>query len=435
MAEETYYSIESAYYSLYFSDPYFLDPYFSDPYFSDPYSSESYYYSSESPYYSSEMSSYSNESMVSGGSCIYSKFYTEGSAIRGRVFIDKVSLGRASNRAEARTALMGCHTQETGLFKNQLPNGIMGLWREGWDIVEALADEHLEREVFTFCFAEDGGEMTLGALDTARATEPLRFVSYTGVYDVPIREISVDGEVVFTGLANAVIETGTTFTYLKPKQARILRSTVGRVCRDSTCGSLIGQCWHSADLAAFPTFHFTLGSVMVAWGPHKYLHFVPAKSPDDLGRWCWSFFGDPGKPTLGASFLQNLLVTFDRASSRVGFANATCPSYTLGDREGIPAAGSSHSAGNSKPIPNDLAPMAEAESAPSISTSTATPYHEDTPMTEAESAPSTATSTTTHYYEDAPGRRPDEDVPVTITMEDLSYAYPAVAVLLFLRWL
>jgi hypothetical protein len=276
--------------------------------------------------------------------------------------------------------------------------------------------------------------MTLGALDTTRATEPLRFVHYTGMYHVPIREVSVDGAVVLTGLGNFVIDTGTTFTYLIPKQARILRSTVETACRNSTCGNLIGECWHHADLAAFPTFHFTLGNVMVAWEPHDYLHYVPATvSHASHFGWCWSFFADTISPTLGASFLQNLLVTFDRASSRIGFANATCPSYTLEDREGIPASGPPHSSGNSKPIPDRL--YRPHVPAPSTSTSTTTPYHEDAPMTEAESAPSTVTSTTTHYYEGAPGRRPYEDVPVTITMEDLSYASPAVAVLLFLRWL
>ena len=124
---------------------------------------------------------------------------------------------------------MGCHTQETGLYKQQHPNGVMGLWRQGWDIVEALADQHLEREVFTFCFAEYGGEMTLGALDTTWATEPLRFVHYTGMYRVPIREVSVDGAVVLTGLGKFFIETGTTFTYLRPRQAQILRNTVETV--------------------------------------------------------------------------------------------------------------------------------------------------------------------------------------------------------------
>mmetsp|Transcript_72948 Transcript_72948/g.169115 ORF Transcript_72948/g.169115 Transcript_72948/m.169115 type:complete len:162 (+) Transcript_72948:207-692(+) len=72
--------------------------------------------------------------------CLYRQRYLEGSGVDGRWFRDHVQLaedtsGQGSSEADhslrrssfAFTALLGCSLSETGLFRRQKPNGILGL--------------------------------------------------------------------------------------------------------------------------------------------------------------------------------------------------------------------------------------------------------------------------------------------------------------------
>lgn len=59
--------------------------------------------------------------------------------------------------------VFGCQTYETGLFRTQLENGIMGLSFQDLTIVPKLKEGgKIKERVFSLCFTEDGGSMRLG---------------------------------------------------------------------------------------------------------------------------------------------------------------------------------------------------------------------------------------------------------------------------------
>merc|ERR1719380_137534 len=69
----------------------------------------------------------------------------------------------------------------------------MGLSMQNWDFVEALVDGHVVEAIFSLCFTEDGGAMTLGTVEAAWAHEPLRYAPYTNGYYVPVHGVEMGG--------------------------------------------------------------------------------------------------------------------------------------------------------------------------------------------------------------------------------------------------
>lgn len=113
-------------------------------------------------------SSVPNCHSCSGGHCTYRVSYVEGSSISGHLALDQIGMieaGEASGASEL-TALstFGCQTAESGLFRSQLADGIMGL---GYGRYNNVADEyvaqHSLRDTVTFCVSRTGGTLSFGA--------------------------------------------------------------------------------------------------------------------------------------------------------------------------------------------------------------------------------------------------------------------------------
>lgn len=257
----------------------------------------------------------------------------EGSSIQGTLFEDILHLGQAARGNRPAPVWLGCHSRETNFFRTQVPTGIMGLGEHSWDVIEALAAQKLDKQVFTLCLAERGGAMTFGGINETWTplSAPLQWTAYSGSYVVQVSSIDlmVDGnasEVLKDPVGSFHVDSGTTFTYFTIGQAQSLRLAVEHACERGACGSAIKrsrECWDasSADLERFPALHFGLGGggSVYEWIARGYLH------EEADGAWCYSFLGEPPL-TLGMSFMQNHLLVFDRDERKIGFAPSHCPS-------------------------------------------------------------------------------------------------------------
>jgi hypothetical protein len=121
-----------------------------------------------SPTFIDGCSSVPNCQSCSGGHCTYRVHYVEGSSISGHLALDQIGMieaGAASGASEL-TALstFGCQTAESGLFRSQLADGIMGL---GYGRYNNVADEYVAqhnlRDTVTFCVSRTGGTLSFGA--------------------------------------------------------------------------------------------------------------------------------------------------------------------------------------------------------------------------------------------------------------------------------
>lgn len=280
--------------------------------------------------------------------CQYSVSYVEGSSISGSYFEDVLHLGHAERSNSMAPVWLGCHTRETNLFLRQEPSGIMGVGEDNWDVLTALMGGPLEKRIIGLCLSDDGGVMSLGGINESWTPldAPLQRVPYGFHYSVSVTGATLvgpDGQT--TDLATLAgtyaVDSGTTFTYMSTSQAAALRLAVQNACgRPYTCGAAAqagGNCWLAteADLHSFPDLHIRLGEATFVWSPRGYL------SSRHAGHWCYTFHGEPPL-TLGASFMRNHLVVFDREERKIGFAPSPCPSIrSRGDVAPVYAGGPS----------------------------------------------------------------------------------------------
>ena len=159
---------------------------------------------------------------VSGDKCGYSVSYTEGSSISGYMVEDQLHVSSDSGPA-AVTATFGCQTRETGLFHSQMADGIVGFSNSvayGPTFMDRLVSGLKVPNVFSMCLSEGVGAMVMGGaipddLEASWITTSRTSKSYAvTIVDFHVAGTSVGGS--SSQYHEAIIDSGTTFTYLPP---------------------------------------------------------------------------------------------------------------------------------------------------------------------------------------------------------------------------
>jgi hypothetical protein len=208
----------------------------------------------------------------SGGHCTYKTHYVEGSSIGGYLVKDQVGLLMVGAETPQFTAeaIFGCQQSETGLFKAQLADGIMGLGYGKYDTVfDSLVHQHKVKDTLSFCVHRSGGYIQFGAdAPTAPGTISTPLVPHSKYYVLKIKgmkvgptDLGVDSKVYNTG-HGAIIDSGTSLSYY-PRQ---VYQRMRQVFASETKGMNLGKaeridgadCWRVSKvpggLSSFPTY-------------------------------------------------------------------------------------------------------------------------------------------------------------------------------------
>lgn len=133
---------------------------------------------------------------------------------------------------------VGCQTKETGLFITQKENGIMGLGRHHSTVMSyMLKAGHVTHDLFTLCFAGDGGELVFGGVDYSHHTSAVAYtpllngnsVSYlVHVKDILVNGVSlgIDDKTINSG-TGVIVDSGTTDTFFTAKGNRRFMKAFG----------------------------------------------------------------------------------------------------------------------------------------------------------------------------------------------------------------
>jgi len=310
------------------------------------------------------------------GKCSYYQGYTEGSSISGYWFEDMISLGDMIQHNPQVNARMGCHSNENNLFFTQKANGIMGIGPSALS-GEAILDkifkdrEHVTHKVFSICLAEWGGQFNVGGFDESLHTGQVKRIRLKpgGFYSVQLTAMKVNGASISTTWGSTMIDSGTTYTYMRSSNYRALMSAIETYCRGHQCGGTKHgtKCWtlpHGPE--KFPHISVVFDGVETKWVPQAYFY---RKGRTDT--YCYGFEDDGPRANtvLGAVWMTHQDIIFDMEKNEVGIAPANCPEYKDRDRP-------SHSA--------------KASSLPPATTVTTTPATSSAPTTLATTAPTTS---------------------------------------------
>lgn len=178
------------------------------------------------------------------GVCSFSKRYSEGSSISGRVVVDDVSIRLDGGTASPPVAAhVNCVQHEEGAFRAQRADGVLGLSQGRHGVLAALLTSgRIQRNAFTLCArggggggGGGGGYLTLGsgrggrgASSTPSSSTPLYlgrangyYVVHAEGYAVSTADLSVASEggggadaVWSSCTAPLIIDSGSTYTYL-----------------------------------------------------------------------------------------------------------------------------------------------------------------------------------------------------------------------------
>jgi hypothetical protein len=207
------------------------------------------------------------------GKCFFSQSYSEGSSWHAFKVTDKLWLG-GPNASSIKSASdltvkfeFGCQDSETGLFRTQNIDGIMGFSGQANTLPYKMMEQKItSTKMFSMCFRIGGGFMTIGGMDTTihdrkspTSTEPVdikwaKLQKPNGWFTVKILDVLLtnptEGGVKSIGGAafkynsgkGAIVDSGTTDTYLPSSLAsnfkEAFKTVTGGMMHTNTAVSL-----------------------------------------------------------------------------------------------------------------------------------------------------------------------------------------------------
>lgn len=321
------------------------------------------------------------------GNCGFSKSYLEGSSLRGEVYEDYIRLfapedlqtqenvRRLPNGLKKKhqetihkhdlkgaKGTFGCTMQETGLFKTQLANGIMGLSPltdsavATPNFIDSLFIDHkVKNRNFSVCLGTNGGYLTFGGynVNKHKKGEPIQTVPYTGEYHIKfdLPSIGVANKKLHKDGKNlkhlALLDSGTTFTYLLDNVFNPIaqnfshwcstsKPTKGRICggkpvfTNRYCVDYKKEEYGNLEtfFTAFPKLFFPIANKgELIWFPKDYFE-LSKKHTDTHMTFCSSFnkenSGSNQFSTFGSLFFRHYDIYFNRTKKQVSFVRSEC---------------------------------------------------------------------------------------------------------------
>ncbi|KAG2424657.1 hypothetical protein HXX76_014381 [Chlamydomonas incerta] len=273
--------------------------------------------------------------------CYYSRTYAERSSSEGWMIED--TFGFPDSDPPVRL-VFGCENGETGEIYRQMADGIMGMGNNHNAFQSQLVQRKVIEDVFSLCFGyPKDGILLLGDVAMPEGTKtvytPLLTNLHLHYYNVKMEGITVDGQTlafdvsVFDRGYGTVLDSGTTFTYLPTDAFKAMAKAVGDYVVKKGLTSTPGAdpqyndiCWKGApdqfkDLDKyFPPAEFVFGGgAKLTLPPLRYLFLSkPAE-------YCLGIFDNGNSGALvGGVSVRDVVVTYDRRNSKVGFTTMAC---------------------------------------------------------------------------------------------------------------
>ena len=297
------------------------------------------------PYWDLKNSSTATVPKCQNQPCVISQSYSEGSSWRAIKVVDKLWVGGLDKNSIPDASLysvnflFGCQTSETGLFRTQLADGIMGMGISDDTLPSQLLKQGVTNsKVFALCFRIGGGIMTLGGVDPRIHSKPqinyAKLAKTGGWYNINVLDIflvhrdtkerkslGADKSIYQQG-KGSIVDSGTTDTYLPSAVASKFQALFKELSGVgfTQANTQLDQ----AQLDKMPNIVYVIEDtdgktfeVLMPWT--NYVDSVGG------GKYAFRIYLTEGSGSvLGANFMAGYNVVFDYDGQRVGFAKSDC---------------------------------------------------------------------------------------------------------------
>ena len=255
----------------------------------------------------------------------------------------------------------GCQESETGLFRTQHVDGIMGMSANDDTLPFQLHSQSITKsKIFAMCFSSGGGILTLGGVNQLihNKNEKIKYaalIKTRGWFTVKLLDvfmrpspssrdyklitsktispkvkvgqsyaISIDSNIPdLNGRKGVIVDSGTTDTYLpasiKNSFEKLFKKLSGGIVYSNN-NMILKQDQYDS----LPIIIYRLEGVD---GKHVHIENHPSSYAESLGNGNYAFrvyLSEPSGAVLGANFMNNHNVIFDIENKRVGFVKSTC---------------------------------------------------------------------------------------------------------------
>ena len=300
-----------------------------------------------------------------GGTCNFQQSYSEGSSWRAHKVIDEVWVGGSTatmvpGGAKLATKFtFGCMQSETGLFRNQIVDGIMGMSAAPDTLIFKLFDNKvLKTRAFSMCFKVNGGVLTLGGLDERLNHSPMQYVKLLkpkGWFTVRLLEVAMiargnigNDSSVINGKYNSsstgtgyvqraiktpistyntgkgtIVDSGTTDSYLPATVSRYFNAIFKQLSGGISYHNKI-QTVTPEQFQKLPILLFTMEGVD---GNPVTIEMPPESYAESAGKDKYGFrvyVNEPSGTVLGANFMNNYNIHFDIENRKLGISKSVC---------------------------------------------------------------------------------------------------------------
>jgi len=290
--------------------------------------------------------------------CQVSQSYTEGSSWKAYQMRDAYYVGGETLKSQPRYLgsaegnpdddwlmtpfIFGCQTYETGLFRTQKADGIMGMSMHSQTLVPTMrAAGKIDHNVFALCFMYGGGTMALGGVDRRLHKTAMKFTPLaknSGWFTVRLLDVKLNGRSleiqpsVFATGKGTIIDSGTTDTYLPRRAAERFKHVWTEIMGPLPKYANTKLAYSPETVAKFPTITFAFeNGVEVRVKPSAYIEQAGGKYIPRV------YLTEASGTVLGANFMQDHDIFFDAENRRVGFAEANCAYVSEDKRTPTPA--------------------------------------------------------------------------------------------------
>lgn len=308
------------------------------------------------PYFDPKKSSTSKVQVCSAKKCFFRQAYSEGSSWNAFKVSDKVWVGSdalTNNNTKHDWNIdfsFGCQDSETGLFRTQKVDGIMGMSASDSTLPFQLVSQGVTKsKVFAMCFRVGGGLMTLGGVDTSiHAVENsilfARLTKTRGWFTVVLQDImmrdpktgkttSIGGDKSkFNSAKGTIVDSGTTDTYLPRSVAsnfKKLYKSISGMDFVNTAVALTLQQYDKLPILVYRMEGYAepgkrAGTIEIECPPSSYMEAMSKSSATQKKFSNRVYLTEVTGVVLGANFMNDHNVIFDVEGAKIGFAKSTC---------------------------------------------------------------------------------------------------------------